>query len=280
MSHTSTRQGGGGHAHCEGAHCQFVRFCCSTCHIARLAELIIFSKTLASNFSLALSLSLFPSPLSLPLFAYLICKTSVTEKTDKVEINFYFMDFCLHFLNTHTHREINTHTLISIYLFSYTYIGNELAATQTEQSKGEKSRGNMPRQQPQPLPPPLFVLLTRREAWPKERKKNRVYFGASLISPLKRPLTSQTKTKKENPRAKRIADETKRDKLGKKMENSPSVNLKTHGEDSWQKIASHLNFNSKSNSNSNAEFKSNSNFINATKCKRAAKSFTDSMKPN
>lgn len=43
---------------------------------------------------------------------------------------------------------------------------------------------------------PLFVLLTRREAWQNERrereKKTIVYFGASLISPLKRPLTSQT----------------------------------------------------------------------------------------
>lgn len=49
---------------------------------------------------------------------------------------------------------------------------------------------------------PLFVLLTRREAWQNERRKREkktiVYFGASLISPLKRPLTSQTEKGKKS----------------------------------------------------------------------------------
>lgn len=134
------------------------------------------------------------------------------------------MDFCLHFLNTrthtetHTHKETHTHTYTHTYsyIYSYTYIGNELAAEQTEQSKGEKSRENMPRQppQPQPLPLPLFVLLTRRKAWPKEKKRNHSLLrGVAYFLLLKGRSRRRPKRKRKTREPNQIADETKRDKM-------------------------------------------------------------------
>lgn len=223
MSHTSTRQGGGGHAHCEGAHCQFVRFWCSTCHIARLAELIIFSKTLAGNFSLALPSLFLPLSLHISLAPSLCLfnMQNVSYRKNWQSWNKFLFHGLLFALpkhthtETHTHKETHTHTYTHTYsyIYSYTYIGNELAAEQTEQSKGEKSRENMPRQppQPQPLPPPLFVLLTRREAWPKEKKRNHsLLLGVAYFLLLKGRSRRRPKRKRKTREPNQIADETKR----------------------------------------------------------------------